>query len=178
VLIELRHCFPGVDGETYDLRGRSPDYRRAVRESYVAIGAEVGKPIPKRLTVGVSYWVRKLLVERYGERRLTEEFGVAIGKSRVAQRGGAWRVDWLPDDRNECLFTIVGLLNTLVTDPAVEPTEELVRAAQRAVAMLLERFSTEALRHGNEERDGRPASAAALAYTRRAKATQALERTA
>ena len=148
VLIELRHAFPGVDGETCDLRGRSPSYRRAVREAYGAIGAEATKPIPKRLTVGVSYWVRKLLIERYGERRLAEEFGVVAGRSRPAPRAGSLHaIESLPDDRTQCLSQVVGLLNTLVADPALEPTEELVRAAQRAVALLLDRLAAGRPRH-------------------------------
>jgi hypothetical protein len=72
LLVDLRHEFPGPDGEPYDLQGRSSAYRTAVREAYAQAGADVDRPIPKRLTAGAAYWVRKILIERYGEKALYE----------------------------------------------------------------------------------------------------------
>jgi hypothetical protein len=139
VLVALRHAFPGGDGEPFDLRGRSHGYRVAVREAYARAGADVGGPIPKRLTAGVAYWVRKLLTDRYGERRLCE-LGVLRGPVGVAYDSYARLLDDLPDDPTVCLSTIVGILNTLAVDPDVVPTEEVVRSAVRAVLLLRDRL--------------------------------------
>lgn len=139
VLVDLRHSFPGPDGELCDLRGRSAGYRLAVRSAYEAVGGFVGGPVPKRLTVGVSYWVRKMLIDQYGEEQLTR-LGVLRGHLRVAHTGGSWVLESLPEHPTQCLHAIVGVLNALVIDPKVEPTEELVRAAQRAVVLLQRRL--------------------------------------
>jgi hypothetical protein len=142
VLVELRHEFPGGDGEPFDLRGRSFLYRTAVREAYARAGADAGVPIPKRLTAGVAYWVRKLLTERYGERRLCE-LGVLRGPVEAAYHRYARLLDDLPDDPSHCLNTIVGILNTLAVDPDLVPTEDVIRSAVRAVLLLRDRLGRE-----------------------------------
>lgn len=143
ILADLRHEFPGTGNEPCDLRGRSYPYRLAVREAYAKVGADTSVPVPKRLTVGVAYWVRKILIERYGEQKLYE-FGVLRGPVGIAYRLGGRLSDDLPEDPLLCLNAIVGILNSLAVDPSLVPTEEVVRAAVRAVLLLRDRLDRDA----------------------------------
>lgn len=134
VLVALRHEFHGPDGSP-DLRGRSRGYRRLVRTAYEQAGVARKDPLEKRLTVGVAYWVRKLLVERYGERAL-REWGVipdASAASVVSRSLGAMAAR---RDASACFMAMVEILNQLATDPVFVPSEDLVRSAARAIALL------------------------------------------
>jgi hypothetical protein len=139
LLVELRHECRGPGGEPHDLRGRSFHYRLAVRAAYARAGAHAGAPVPKRLTAGVAYWVRKLLIERYGQRRLYE-VGVLRGPLPAPYEPWTRPVDQLPEDPAECLKVVVGILNSLAVDPALVPTEEAVRSATRAVLLLRQKL--------------------------------------
>jgi hypothetical protein len=141
LLVELRHEFPGPDGEQYDLRGRSPAYRIAVREAYAQAGVDTEGAIPKRLTAGVAYWVRKILIERYGESRPGQE-QVAPLPAQVHRPAGivARPAKELPEDPALRLNAVIGILNMLATDPQVVPTEENVRSARRAALLLQDKL--------------------------------------
>ncbi len=133
-LVELRHQFRASDGVKPDLNGRSHGYRRLVRSAYQQAGAAGDGPIEKRLTVGVSYWVRKVLIEQYGEDSL-REMGVLPDSvdstfHRLVLMGGRVK------ERDECLAKLVEVLNLLASDPSFIPHEELVRSATRAILLL------------------------------------------
>jgi hypothetical protein len=135
ILVELRHEFKGPNGEAHDLKGRSVGYRLAVREAYEHAGAHAGQPVPKRLTAGVAYWVKKILLERYGEATLFR-LGVVRPLDNIAHQPAPSARCQLPDDPDRCLTAVVGLLNELATDPRVVPTREVVRSVLRAVRLL------------------------------------------
>lgn len=135
VLVALRHEFHASDGTTVDLRGRSRGYREIVGHAYSQAGAAGNGPIEKRLTVGVAYWVRKLLVEQYGEEKL-RDLGVLPAGSFASVAPGGLRPLHELEDPTGCLVTVVDLLNQLATDPTFMPTEDIVRSAVRAVALL------------------------------------------
>jgi hypothetical protein len=135
LLVDLRHEFPGPDGEPYDLQGRSSAYRTAVREAYAQAGADVDRPIPKRLTAGAAYWVRKILIERYGEKALYESGIIRHPPIEVLRHADAMS-EGLPRDPSVRLNTVVGILNALAIDPRLIPSEEAVRSALRAVFLL------------------------------------------
>lgn len=141
VLVALRHEFTAADGKTPDLRGRSRGYREIVHQAYAQAGANGDGPIEKRLTAGVSYWVRKLLIERYGEEKL-RDFGVLpVGSFASVAPGGL-----LPpsdvEDPVRCMLTVVDLLNRLATDPTFVPSEDIVRSAARAVVLLQHKLTS------------------------------------
>lgn len=117
------------------MRGRSLGYRKVVRLAYKEAGADTTGPVHKRLTAGVAYWVRKLLVDQYGESAL-RSMGVlhisgseAIGSVRASPIA-------LHGDRADCLARVVRLLNELAVDPTFMPSEDAVRSASRAVQIL------------------------------------------
>jgi hypothetical protein len=137
VLVALRHQFHASDGTTVDLRGRSRGYREIVGHAYSQAGAHGHGPIEKRLTAGVAYWVRKLLVERYGEEKL-KDLGVLPAGSFASVSPGGFRPPHDVEDPTGCLITVVDLLNQLATDPTFMPSEDVLRSAARAI-MLLQR---------------------------------------
>lgn len=143
VLVDLRHACPGPGGEQHDLRGRSAAYRAVVREAYAASGSDTTSALPKRLTSGVAYWVRKLLTTRYGEERL-HELGVLRGSSAVAKRSYRRPLEELPEDPGLCLDIVVQILNALAIDPVLIPNEEAVRSAARAVLLLRQKLAEQA----------------------------------
>lgn len=138
VLVELRHQFVTSDGCTPDLRGRSRGYRAIVRFAYVEAGAASDGPVEKRLSAGVSYWVRKILIDRYGEDRL-RELGVLPHSAPDALH--KLLADGRVEDPGECMATVAGLLNVLASDSSFTPTEELVRSAARALALMQARIN-------------------------------------
>jgi hypothetical protein len=140
ILVNLRHQFKGPDGETADLRGRSAGYREIVHRAYEAAGASSEGPIHKRLTVGVAYWVRKLLIQRYGEVALRGMGLLPAKLPAVANRRSALSIPTF-DDPAKCFDAVVGLLNQLASDPMFIPGEDGVRSARRAVHMLEMRVS-------------------------------------
>jgi hypothetical protein len=140
VLVALRHQFPAPDGQPHDLRGRSAGYRALVREAYVQAGAEATDPVAKRLTAGAAYWVRKILLERYGDQTL-RDMGVIRGAPEDSSRDGRHQVKWRGGLDN--LKEVVGALNVLATDPDLVPTEELVRSVMRAANLLQQRLMTQ-----------------------------------
>ncbi len=135
VLVVLRHEFTGPDGTSPDLRGRSRAYRQIVREAYALAGAPDEGPIQKRLTSGVAYWVRKLLIGQYGENKL-RLMGVLPEGSFASVSSGSYLDARLYDDPSECLSTVVSVLNRLATDPDFVPPEDVIRSAARAIALL------------------------------------------
>lgn len=149
LLVDLRHEFPGPTGEPHDLQGRSAAYRQAVREAYGTAGADLNSPIPKRLTVGVAYWIRKILIERYGEKTLYENgtirrtvvTGDRCSDSRDLTTNG------LPKDPADRLDILIGMLNSLAVDLRLAPSEEAVRSAFRAVLLLRNKLNTDAKDH-------------------------------
>jgi hypothetical protein len=142
VLVELRHEFRTSNGQP-DLQGRSPGYRVAVRKAYVRAGALGRGPIEKRLTAGVAYWVRKLLIEQYGEDDLYR-LGVLKLGDNVVREPISWRQCRLPEDPEARLLAVVGLLNELAADTRVVPTAELMRSALRAMRLLKQRLDSTA----------------------------------
>ena len=143
LLVDLRHELQGPDGEPHDLQGRSHPYRTAVREAYCQAGAEIGSPIPKRLTAGVAYWVRKILIDRYGEKVLYEK-GIIRGTAIKVERGpevGCRRIDELPKDPAIRLTEVISMLNALAVDPRLTPSEEAVLSALRAVRLLQKKLA-------------------------------------
>jgi hypothetical protein len=143
LLVDLRHEFPGPNGESHDLQGRSSSYRAAVREAYAKAGAEIDRPIPKRLTAGVAYWVKKILVVRYGEKALYENGTIRrmIVKTGRCSDASANMIDGLPQEPAVRLDILVGMLNTLAVDPRLNPSQEAVRSALRAVLLLQKKLS-------------------------------------
>ncbi|MGH8908870.1 MAG: hypothetical protein ACRD0K_20845 [Egibacteraceae bacterium] len=142
LLVDLRHEFPGPDGEPHDLQGRTSAYRKAVRDAYALAGADFSGPIPKRLTVGAAYWVRKILIERHGERTLYDS-GIIRRPPIQAHRGAdtvAKAAQGSANDPTARLNTAIGILNTLAVDPRLMPSEEAVRSALRAVLLLQRRL--------------------------------------
>jgi hypothetical protein len=133
VLVELRHEFTTSDRRTPDLKGRSAGYRRTVRCAYEQVGATGGGPIEKRLTAGTAYWVRKLLLERYGERRL-RELG-ALPRRRVVRRA----LDRLAYDPHASFTTAADILNTLAANFSFNPSDQTLRSVARAVVLLQRR---------------------------------------
>lgn len=71
LLVDLRHEFSGPDGEPYDLQGRSSAYRTAVREAYAQAGADIDRPIPKRLTAALPIGSEKSSSSATAKRRCT-----------------------------------------------------------------------------------------------------------
>lgn len=131
VLVKLRHEFSGPAGEPHDLKGRSSAYRSAVRDAYAMVGAGVSGALSKRFTAGTAYWVRKILLEMYGAPTLREMGVLGVGAdNRRTHR-------YQPEGNLE---VIVGALNDLASDPDVIPTEEVLRAATRAVGLLKRRL--------------------------------------
>ncbi len=155
LLVELRHEFPGPNGEPHDLQGRSSPYRIAVREAYGEAAADLDGPIPKRLTAGVSYWVRKILIARYGEKTLHEN---GIIRRTIVQgercSDPSNRMEGLPKDPAARLALLIGMLNSLAVDPRCAPSEETVRSAFRAVLLLRNRLRDDLNRHRNALRGG------------------------
>ncbi|MGH7472945.1 MAG: hypothetical protein ACREJW_03300 [Candidatus Methylomirabilales bacterium] len=144
LLIELRHEFPGPNGEPHDLQGRSSSYRFAVREAYeAAASVELGVPIPKRLTAGVAYWVRKILIARYGEKALYENgaFRRTIVKGDRCSGSSDRMIEGLPQDPADRLDVLIGMLNLLAVDPRLDPSEEAVRSAFRVVLLLRDKLN-------------------------------------
>jgi hypothetical protein len=138
ILVALRHEFRTAEGKP-DLKGRSHEYRATVRDAYFQAGAKGAGPIEKRLTAGVSYWVRKLLIERYGEDGL-RDLGIVSTTINDIHGIGTTHHWQLPENVEQRLPAVVGLLNDLATDPRIVPTESLVRAAVRAVHILHRRL--------------------------------------
>ena len=139
ILVALRHEFTGRDGRSPDLCGRSLGYRKVVRFAYREVGAAAGTPVQKRLTAGVAYWVRKLLLEQYGE--------AALRTMGVLQTSGSATIGYVKatsieihGDRAYCLARLVSLLNELAVDPTFTPAEDAVRSAVRAVRILQARL--------------------------------------
>lgn len=141
-LVALRHEFPSPDGQGHDLRGRSGAYRNVVRNAYIQAGADPNHPVSKRLTAGAAYWVRKLLLEKYGERKLTE-MGVIDSSRQGPSRQGFVRATADGPGGLRDLEEAVASLNMLATDPEIVPTEDLVRAAIRAVDLLQQKLSAD-----------------------------------
>ncbi len=135
-LIALRHEFTTSDGRTPDLKGRSSGYRRVVRSAYETVGASARGPIEKRLTAGTAYWVKKLLIVRYGERRL-REMGVLQPPRRVVRRA----LERLSGNPQESLATAADLLNLLVSNHSFSPSEQTLRSVLRAVVLLRRRVA-------------------------------------
>src|SRR5437879_1584773 len=134
VLVELRHEIRCPDGAP-DLQGRSHTYRAIVRQAYEQAGALSQGPIDKRLTAGVAYWVRKLLLDRYGEAML-REIGI-LPKPRSLPSSQGTQVDrFAGADPLERLTTLIGVLNTLAADPDFVPPQSLIRSASRALNLL------------------------------------------
>ncbi|MGH8934164.1 MAG: hypothetical protein ACRDZO_26870 [Egibacteraceae bacterium] len=142
LLVDLRHEFPGPNGEPHDLQGRSSPYRIAVREAYSEAGTDLDGPIPKRLTAGVSYWVRKILIERYGEKALYKNGIIrpTIIQGKRCSDPSERMIEGLPKDPADRLALLVGMLNSLAVDPRCAPSEEAVRSAFRAVLLLRNRL--------------------------------------
>lgn len=140
VIVEVRHQFRGPHGETHDLRGQSAGYRQVVRDAYRRAGVRADGPLAKRITAGVAYWVRKELVERYGEDRLRQLGVLPVAERPTPSQPGAM-VDrvlrGVPVEQQA--LEVVGLLNWLATTPSVPCSEELVEAATRAIIRLRER---------------------------------------
>jgi hypothetical protein len=135
ILVELRHQFAGPNGEQYDLRGRSASYRRVVRSAYIGVGEGASGELPKRLTSGVAYWVRRILIARYGEEELCRLGVIRPGYATLTHAFGRG-VASNRDDPAADLVAVVASLNALAADPKVKPSEEVVRAALRAVSLL------------------------------------------
>lgn len=134
LLVALRHQCAGRNGEGLDLVGRSTTYRVLVRQAYIEAGANPCEPVAKRLTAGAAYWVRKLLLEKYGESKL-RELGV-LGRMETRSTSYQRMLDMLPDDPHACLIAAIGILNALAADPTVVPSEDSVKSAARAVKLL------------------------------------------
>lgn len=141
VLVDLRHEFRTPDGVSPDLKGRSRGYRRLVREAYESAGVHGQGPIEKRMTVGVAYWVRKLLVDRYGEEAL-RELGVLPGMSAASMIPRPRRDRRRSGDPSACLVAVVALLNELAIDPGLMVDEDVVRSAARAISLIQRRVSS------------------------------------
>jgi len=133
VLVELRHEFTTSDGRTPDLKGRSAGYRRIVRSAYERVGAAGSGPIEKRLTAGTAYWVRRILLDRYGETGL-HAMG-ALPRQRVIRRS----LERLSSDPHESFARAAGILNLLATDLAFSPDDQILRSVARAVVLLQRR---------------------------------------
>lgn len=138
VIVRLRHEFVAGDGETPDLRGRSRGYRSIVRHAYAQANAASDGPVEKRLSAGVAYWVRKLLMDQYGEDRLRE-----LGVLPHTPTGALHKLmnDGRIDDPTECMATVAGVLNMLASDASFTPAEEQVRSAARALALMQARIN-------------------------------------
>jgi hypothetical protein len=108
----------------------------------VRAGAEATNPVAKRLTAGAAYWVRKILLERYGEQRL-RDMGVIRVAAQDSPRYGRLQLKGSADNGLDNLKEVVGALNVLATDPDLVPTEELVRSAMRAANLLQQRLMTQ-----------------------------------
>jgi hypothetical protein len=134
ILVALRHQFTTSDGETPDLQGRSAGYRRLVRAAYERVGASANEPIAKKLTAGTAYWVRRLLIEQYGERALYQ-MG-ALPRRRVVRRA----LERISNDPEESFTAVAGILNMLATNLAFSPNEQTMRSVTRAVALLQRRL--------------------------------------
>lgn len=136
VLVVLRHEFRGANGQAYDLRGRSAPYRAVVRKAYVLAGSDPDSSISKKLTAGTAYWVRKILLTKYGEAELRRMGVISPGKSFSPASGERIAQRWIGHNGLKDLDEVVGALNVLASDPEMVPSEELVRAASRAVRIL------------------------------------------
>jgi hypothetical protein len=134
VLVALRHQFTTSDGRTPDLQGRSAAYRRTVRKAYEQVGGIGEGPIAKRLTAGTAYWVRRLLVEQYGERALYE-MG-ALPRRRVVRPA----LERLSSDPDESLTEAANILNMLAANLSFQPSEQTMRSVARAVILLQRRL--------------------------------------
>jgi hypothetical protein len=131
VVIELRHRFPGPNGEACDLRGRSKEYRVAVREAYNSAGIDPTTRIARRVTVGVAYWVRNLLLERYTRDELVR-LGVIERSARQSWRLACGATQ-SPDD---VMSIAVGILNELATDSSYLPPSQVMSSLLRALSIL------------------------------------------
>lgn len=137
ILVDLRHQFVTSDGHSPDLRGRSRGYRSIVRYAYAEAGTATDGPVEKRLSAGVAYWVRKILIDQYGERRLRELGILPHSATSVLQK---LLVERRIDNPRECMATVAGVLNMLASDTSFTPTEEVVRSAARAIAVMQARI--------------------------------------
>lgn len=138
ILVELRHACKGPNGRA-DLCGRSAAYRALVRGAYVSAGANPESSLSKRLTAGTAYWVRKILLDRYGEHKL-RELGVISHRETPS---GDTRLPRELHPSNESklrsLEAAVSVLNRCASDPDLNAPDELVSAAVRAVNLLREK---------------------------------------
>ena len=97
----------------------------------------------KRLTAGAAYWVRKILLERYGEKILYEQGIIRRLRIEVHRHDDAdTTIQGLPHDPAIRLHIVIGVLNTLATDPYLIPSEDAVRAALRAVCLLQKKLES------------------------------------
>jgi hypothetical protein len=138
IVVELRHQFIGPHGHENDLRGQTAAYREAVHSAYERAGAGAGGPITKRLTAGVAYWVRKILLEKYGTERLAK-LGILKVHDRREVPLAARFLNTIPLENQ--LTEVVALLNHVASDHTQIPTREQVEAAARAVELLRARLT-------------------------------------
>jgi hypothetical protein len=137
VLVALRHEFTTSDGVTPDLKGRSAAYRSIVRGAYEQVGAAGNGPIEKRLTAGTAYWVRKLLIDKYGERTLRE-----IGALQPRRRVVRCALERLSDPC-ESFAAAADILNVLAANISFSPSEQTLRSITRAVVLLRRRLGAD-----------------------------------
>jgi hypothetical protein len=139
IVVELRHQFPGPNGESRDLRGRSSEYRLAVRAAYEGAGVDPHTRIARRITVGVAYWVRNILLDRYSREELIK-LGVI---DRSARQG--WKMsDSATASPDDVMSIAVGMLNELAADSRYAPRGDAMIALTRAVLLLKQRLDTRA----------------------------------
>jgi len=113
-------------------------YRRTVRLCYAKAGIETEGPLTKRVTAGVAYWVRQLLIEEFGETKL-RELGVLRQDSFASVTPRSFFEVRQYDDPDECFATVVRLLNSLAVDPSFMPSEDALRSAVRAISLIQSR---------------------------------------
>ncbi len=135
IVVALRHQFAGPAGETHDLRGRSRDYRIAVRAAYESAGVDPNTRVARRITVGVAYWVRNLLLEQYSEEELLK-MGVIARSARHS-----WRMsDTVTTGPDDVMSIALGMLNELAADTHFVPCPEAFTSLMRAAALLKHRI--------------------------------------
>lgn len=144
ILVELRHACKGPNGGA-DLCGRSAAYRALVRRAYVSAGANPESSLSKRFTAGTAYWVRKILLDRYGEQKL-RELGVMTHRE-IASADSRLPRELHPSNESKLssLEAAVSVLNHCASDPDLHPPDELVSAAVRAVNLLRDKARIETL---------------------------------
>lgn len=150
VLVALRHQFTARDGKSPDLCGRSLGYRKIVRFAYREVGAGEEAPVQKRLTAGVAYWVRKLMLERYGETAL-RAMGVLHTSGSASMGSIRASLVEMQGDRLYCFARIVSMLNELAVDPTFVPPADAVRSVARATCILQAKLdrATASHKHGS-----------------------------